>query len=76
MEGFLHALSTNGLVALGEQATVVVAGKDDEELEVGVRQDTVEVGVFLERGGESHPGGEQMVSVSLGHSHDAVAGHL
>ena len=76
MEGFLHALSTDGVRALGEQAMVVVAGKDDEELKVGVRRDITGVGILLERGGESHPGGKQMVSVSLGCNHDAVAGHL
>ena len=55
---------------------VVSAGKDDEELEVGVRRDIVKVGILLEVGGESHPRGEQMVSVSLGCNHDAVVGRL
>ena len=77
MEGFLHALSTNGVRASGEQAVAVVGGKDDEELEVGVRQDIMEVGILLERGaGESHPGGKQMVSVGSGCNHDTVAGRL
>ena len=56
---------------------MVVASKDDEELEVGVRWDIVKVGILLEGGGESHPGVEEMVTVSsAGHSHNAVAGHL
>ena len=76
MEGLLHVVSADGVRALGEQAMAVVAGKDDEELKVGVRQDIAEVGILLEVGGESHPRGEQMVSVSSGHNHDAVAGCL
>ena len=75
-EGFIHALSTNGLEASGEQATVVVASNDDEGVDMGVRRGIMEVGILLERGSESHPGVKQMVSVSSGHSHDAVAGHL
>ena len=54
----------------------VVAGKDDEELKMGVGWDITEVGILLEVGGESHPRGEQMVSVSSGCNHNAVAGHL
>ena len=54
----------------------VVASEDDEELEVGVGQDIAEVGIWLEGGGENHPGVKQMVSVSLGCRHDAVAGRL
>ena len=76
MEGFLHMLSTDRLGASGEQAMAVAASKDDEEINVGVRWDIVEVGILLERGGESHPGVEQMVSVGLGCSHNAVVGHL
>ena len=76
MEGFHHLLSTDRLRASGEQAMAVAASKDDEELEVGVGWDIAKVGILLERGGESHPGGEQMVSVGSSHSHDAVAGCL
>ena len=54
----------------------VAASKNDEELEVGVERDIAKVGVLLEGGGESHPGVKQMVSVSAGHSHDAVVGHV
>ena len=36
MEGLLHALSTDGVQASREQAAAVAAGKDDEELEMGV----------------------------------------
>ena len=54
-EGLLHMWSTNGVRALREQAAVVVAGKDNEELKMGVRQDIAEVGVLLEVGSESHP---------------------
>ena len=61
---------------MGEQAAAVVAGKDNEELEVGVGWDIAEVGILLEVSGESHPRGEQMVLVGLGHNHDAVVGHL
>ena len=39
MEDFLHELSTDGLRASGEQAMVVVASKDDEEFELGVKWD-------------------------------------
>ena len=55
MEGLLHALSTNGVRASREQATVVAAGKDNEELEMGVGWDITEVGILLEAGGEGHP---------------------
>ena len=55
MEGLLHALSTDGVQASREQAAAVVAGKDDEELEMGVRRDVMEVDVLLEVGSESHP---------------------
>ena len=74
--GLLHALSADGVGASREQAAVVAAGKDDEELEMGVGRDIAEVGVLLEVSGESHPRGEQMVSVGPGCNHDAVAGHL
>ena len=75
-EGLLHALSADGVRASREQATAVAAGKDDEELEMGVGRDIAEIGVLLEVGGESHPRGEQMVSVGPGRNHDAVAGRL
>ena len=55
---------------------MVVAGKDNEELEVDVRWDIAEVGILLEVGGESHPRGEQMVLVGSGRNPDAVAGRL
>ena len=76
MEGFLHVLSADGVQALGEQATAVVAGEDDEELKVDVGRDIAEVGILLEVSGESHPRGKQMVLVSSGRNHDAVAGCL
>ena len=69
-------LSANGVQASREQAMAVAAGEDDEELEVDVGWDIAEVGILLEVGGESHPRGEQMVSVGSGHNHDAVAGRL
>ena len=54
-EGLLHALSADGVRASREQATAVAAGKNDEELKMGVRQDVAKVGILLEVGGESHP---------------------
>ena len=48
MEGFHHTLSADGLRASGEQAMVVAASEDDEELKVGVRWDIAKVGVLLE----------------------------
>ena len=55
MEGLLHMLSADGVRASREQAVAVVAGKDNEELEMGVRQDIAKVSVLLEVGSESHP---------------------
>ena len=54
-EGLLHALSADGVRASREQAAVVAAGKDDEELKMGVRQDVMKVGILLEVGSESNP---------------------
>ena len=47
-EGFCHTLSADGLRALGKQAMAVVAGEDDEELEMGVIWDITKVGILLE----------------------------
>ena len=48
-------MSADGVQASREQAAAVVAGKDDEDLEMGIGQDIAEVGILLEVGGESHP---------------------
>ena len=55
MEGLLHMLSTDGVQASREQAAAVAAGKNNEELKMGVRWDVAKVGILLEVGGESHP---------------------
>ena len=69
-------MSSDGLRASGEQASAVAAGKNKEEFKMDIRWDIAEVGVLLEGGGESHPGGKQMISVGSSRNHDAVAGRF
>ena len=68
-------MSTNGLAAAREEAMAVVTGEDDE-VEVHVRRDILEERLLLEGYSERHPRGKQMGLVGLGHSHNAVSGHL
>ena len=59
-----------------QEAAAVVAGIDNEEVNVEGLLDLAEVGIMGEGGSEGHPGVKEIGAPNPGSSHDAVVGHL